>query len=85
MAVFELSDSLTGHSELAHPVCMPREDELAVFDGEAELTGWTSQLLEGVCGYAWYDRDDGRWYHTPPKVVREGGFTSCLLLRTYLH
>ncbi len=74
VAVIHLAERLPEYSGRAHAVCLPRgeEEEMELTDLEAELTGWSSNLSEDECGYAWFDREERRWYHTPPKVVREG-------------
>ncbi len=47
---------------------------------DADLTGWASKEVEAECGYAWLDKEGRKWYHTPPKVMKEGGLFFSLQL-----
>ncbi len=68
---------LDKYSARAHAVCLTPDEEgdedMALDDFEADLTGWASKEVEAECGYAWLDKEGRKWYHTPPKVMKEGG------------
>ena len=36
----------------------------------AQMCGWESTLEDAECGYAWHDKDQGQWLHSPPRVVQ---------------
>jgi len=79
----KLASPVTNLTKLVHHVCLPRKSgDLPdlTSDSVPVLTGWGQRQGEegSGCGYAWRDPRDGKWLHTPPKMLRDGKKTKLL-------
>ena len=58
---------------MPRPVCLPMypDDDLGGLGEEVFLTGWGLKFVESECAFAWYDKEERRWIHKPPRVKGE--------------
>ena len=72
IALARMSEKLESFTDLARPACLPLPGvgrHLGA-DRKVAMSGWGTHPVDEGCGYAWYNKENKEWYHTPPTQVQ---------------